>query len=433
MNASRQDLTKWALHFIHDYNPDYTPADQMIEDETHFGFPYHENREIDDRFDDWRIKDEEHFHSGYEPSAFEVLLKIIDDGHIRSTWAFRRNRPTVYGPRAATCFTEMPLYALVDYAKVRQTDAVGLYAIGVLKKELFQAGGRPVIYGLSGKHVVSSRQSTDRGWPRKLAPSCGIAETEQYRYVAMSQDPQRPIDWSHEREWRWVDHKDQCSCPGLPIWLSNEPISFSAVLIVVPKSTEINRVLNLLKELHDAGQNDYFHPFQRTTLNATRVVALDQLRTDTADVEAKNLRLEDIPTSRLQDFKQPKASPELVEQVRAVLVEARKAADDAASEFLKTAPRTPDGRHIADVAGWAELVVYDSQSPVVSALQKLDKESGDRIHTIAGIGYLVPGVGGLGWKEEQALSIAEEAVHAAKSVFEKHFPDVSFGIWIRRD
>ena len=429
MNTYRQDLTKWALHFIHDYNPEYAPDDQLKAYETHFGFPYHENREIDDRFDDWRIKDEEHFPVGYEPIAFKVLLKIISDGHIRTTWAFRKNLPTVYGPRAAACFTEMPLYALIDYARGRPSNAVGPYAIGIKKRELFQAGGRPVIYGLSGSHVEQVPiQATNKGWPRKLDFSCGIAESEQYRYVAMSKNPERPIDWSHEREWRWVDHKDQCSCPGLPIWLSDEQIFFSEVFVVVPKLAEAKPVLNLLRELYDAGQNDYFHSFCRKTLKATSVVALDQLDTDISDEEVKNVRLEDIPASRMQEFKQPEASPELVEKVRSVLVEAREAADNAASEFIKTAPRTRDGHHIADVAGRANLVVHDSQSPLVSALQKLDRDSGDRIHTFADIGYIVPGIGGLGWKGEQALSIAQEAVRAAKSVFEKHFPDVTLGI-----
>lgn len=434
MNAFRQDLTKWALHFIHDYNPVFVPGEQVAAYETFYGFPYHENREIDTRFDDWRIKDIEHFPSGYEPSAFEILLKILTDGHIRTTWAFRKGRPTIYGPRAAACFTEMPLYALIEYAKTRSIESVGPYAIAVPKEELFRAGARPVIYGLSGIHrEQTSRDSENKGWPRKLESDCGISEKEQFRYVAMSHEPGRIIDWSHEREWRWVDHLDQCSCPGIPIWLADEPFSFSEVYVVVPSNTEVEPVLNLLRELYDTGQNDYFHQFCRRTLKATSVIALDQLEAGRSNQEMRSLRLEEVPSSSLNVFERPEASTELVEKVRAVLDEAKEAADHAALEFLSSAQRTQDGKHIADVAGWASLVIADSQSPLVSALQKLDSENDVSINTIAGIGYIVPEIGGLGWGNEQALSIAEEAVRAAKRVFENHFPEVFFRVRTRWD
>ena len=136
----REDLTEWALHFVHDYNPQADP-DMSTIDFGHFGgIPYHQDKKINDRFDTWRISDE-HYPIDPDPDALQVLLKIITDGHIRASWAFRNGRPTIYGPRAAVCLTEMPLYALVEYAKQRSTDLVGTYAVGVLKRELFAAGG----------------------------------------------------------------------------------------------------------------------------------------------------------------------------------------------------------------------------------------------------------------------------------------------------
>ena len=426
MNILRQDLSEWALHFIHDYNPDYEPDGQIVNEGFYENLPYHEDSNINSRFEMWNISDAESG-IGYDSSAFAILLKIIADGHIRASWAFRNNRPTIYGPRAAVCFTEMPLYALVDYAKRRKSDAVGTYAIGVRKNELFKAGARPVIYGLSGKHT-EQRSGARLRWPRKLDSSCGIAEAEQYRYVAMSLGSSRQIDWSHEREWRWADHDDQMSCPGIPIWLSDEAISFSEVFIVVPESSDVEPVLNLLKELHDSGSNDYDNPFCRETLEATSVVALDQLEIELPPEEFRNLRLEDIPTSSIQIFKQPKVSAEFVDEVRNVISEAQVAADDAASAYLNIAPRTKDGRFVADVAGWAHLVVCDSQSPLVSALIELDAT-----YPIPGIGYLISDVGGLGWKGEQALSLAEKAVEGAKTVFERHFPDSEFYMRTRWD
>ena len=113
---SRKDLSDWVLHFVHDGNPDHEPVDDMLPYDYFQGFPYHEDRQLNDRFDAWRISDEYYQLDPCEP-AIGVLLKIVTDGHIRATWAFRNGRPTIYGPRAAVCLTEMPLYALLDYAR----------------------------------------------------------------------------------------------------------------------------------------------------------------------------------------------------------------------------------------------------------------------------------------------------------------------------
>ena len=202
IRQSRLDLSDRVMHYIHDRNLDNEPEEAPKEYNQLHGFPYHENKELNSRFDFWGIVDKE---TDFEPraKAFDVLLKIIRDGHIRSSWAFRKNRTTIYGPRAAVCFTEMPIYALRDYAKTRSKTDVGTYAIGVYKDELFTAGGRPAIYGLSGNHSEQSKKLlSDQRWPRKLAPSCGLAEKEQFRYVSMSLNSQRPVNWSHEREWR---------------------------------------------------------------------------------------------------------------------------------------------------------------------------------------------------------------------------------------
>lgn len=68
-------------------------------------------------------------------TAFEVLRRIIHDGFIRSSWSYRGGNPTVYGPYSAICFTEMPLYALIDYANKRQSGSgfVGKYGIAFRK------------------------------------------------------------------------------------------------------------------------------------------------------------------------------------------------------------------------------------------------------------------------------------------------------------
>ena len=418
IKQSRPDLTDWVMHFVHARNLDNEPGEAPKEYNQYHGFPYHENKDLNSRFDSWGIVDKE---TDLDPSAeaFNVLLKIIRDGHIRSSWAFRKNRPTIYGPRSAVCFTEMPLYALCQYAKKRSKKDVETYAIGVLKRDLFAVGGRSAIYGLSGKH---EELLFDERWPRKLDPSCGVAEEEQYRYVSMSLASQKPIDWSHEREWRWVDHEDQCSCPGLPIWLAEEPISFQSTFIVVQTQSEVERVLHLLKELYDAGSNNYSYQFSKIALRQTSVVALDRLDEKLGYTQMQTLRLEDIPKSEIEIFKQPSVSLEFTRKVNSVLQEACEAADVAAEIFLQTAPRTRDG-HVADVVGSARVVVCDAQSPLISALLKLQCVS-----SYPGVGHVVTGVPGFGWRGEQALSVAKAAANAAKQVFEKHFPDNSFDI-----
>ena len=421
MLKSRKDLSDWVLHFVHDGNPDHEPVDDMLPYDYFQGFPYHEDRQMNDRFDPWRISDE-YYQLDPSESAIGVLLKIVNDGHIRATWAFRNDRPTIYGPRAAVCLTEMPLYALLDYAKKRAPDVVGTYAIGVLKQELFRAGGRPVIYGLSSRHVEAhGGNQLSRVWPRKLHESCGISEAEQYRYVSMAMDEDRQIDWSHEREWRWADHKDKCRCPGLPIWLSDEPTDITSAYVVVQSSQDAAHILRRLQELYDAGANDFDHPFNKGTLQNTKVVCLDELRAALSDEDISSLRLEDVPAATVRTFGRPAASAALVADVESALANARRAANEAAEEYLRSASRTSEG-HVADVAGWAQLLVGQSQSEFVSALLELDEA-----YPVPGEGYVIR-IGGLGWKQEQALGVADAAVRGAKASLSARFPNIRFAI-----
>ena len=426
MENIREDLSDWVFHFIHDYTPDAYVAEMGVIDFEHYkGYPYHEVKETNDRFHGWGVSERHYFNDDDEdPFALQVLLKIIHDGHIKADWAFTNDRPTIYGPRAAVCFTEMPLRALPGY--LRENLDFEPYAIGFYKHELFQAGARPVIYGLTGNHV----EQGDKPWPRKLAPSCGIAESEQYRYVAMSPDPMNPtrtIDESHVREWRWADHQDQCSCPGVPIWLSEEPTWFTRVLVVVPDTADMERVLNRLKELHDAGSNDAAYLFSRRMLGATAVVALDRLEQELGNRREGHLCLDNISASYIKGFERPKAPRPLVEKARKVLDEARIAALHAASHRYSLSPRTRNGNHVAGVAGCAYLVVRGGQTPLVSALLELNA-----IYPVHGEGYYFRDIGGFGWSRQQALSLAEASVEGGKEVFEKHFPEASFDIVSRQ-
>ena len=421
-------MTDWVIHFIHDYNDAHEPDDTVINYEYYESYPYHEDKKLNDRFDCWRISDD-YFGLNSAPDARSVLRKIILDGHIRATWAFRNGRPTVYGPRAAVCFTEMPLTAWQAYSTARGSEAVGKYAIAILKSELYQAGGRPTVYGLSGQHKEMSRKKPlDRGWPRILHPTCGISEEEQYRYVALRMSKDRPIDWTHEREWRWADHENICSCPGLPLWLAEDAVSFSRVRIIVPRAQDRTVVLDLLKQLHDSGANDFDHLFCRRTLESTGVVCIEDLKATTEKWPVHEMRLEDIRESQVRGFARPAVPPQLLSKLRRTLRVAQREGDKAAAACRAGRQLSPDGRHVLDVAGWAQVWVHDSQSPLVAGLKELGEG-----YVVPGKGYCISSLGGLGWEQDQALCLAEAKAETAKSVLEREFPDVSFGVTSKWD
>ena len=424
ITANRIDMTDWVLHFVHQRDIRNSPTDMDFPYEEYQGLPYHEDPKINQRFGNWDYMDE---YLPLEPDAspMGVLHRIITDGHIRASWALRKGRPTVYGPRAAVCFTEMPLYGLVDYAKRRRETDVDCYAVGLLKSELFAAGGRPVIYGLTGAYKDQTPGSYP--WPRKLDQSCGIAEPEQYRYVAMAADADRPIDWSHEREWRWADHPDRCWCPGVPIWLKDKPFSFSRVFVVVPTTDEAERVLDLLKQLYDSQGNGFCVEFDTKALYQTQVISLEQLRDDLPDNAMRAIRLEDIPSMSIRRFEVPPATPEDIAKLTQVMEEAKQAAINAAQHKYETTPKNSDG-HILDLSGFASLTTHDSQSPLVSALLALDSAS-----ALGDDGYSIGQFGNLNRIGDQALCLKEAGVDAAMEVFKEHYPKNSFGMRSRMD
>ena len=424
ITANRIDMTNWVLHFVHQRDIRNSPIDMDFPYEEYQGLPYHQDPTINRRFGDWDYMDE---YLPLEPDAspMGVLHRIIADGHIRASWALRRGRPTVYGPRAAVCFTEMPLYGLVDYAKRRRETDVDCYAVGLLKSELFAAGGRPAIYGLTGAYKYQTPDGYP--WPRKLDESCGIAESEQYRFVAMATDADRPIDWSHEREWRWADHLDRCWCPGVPIWLKDEPFSFSCVFVVVPTTSEAERVLDLLKQLYDNRGNGFDVAFDTRVLYQTQVISLEQLRDDLPDDAMRAIRLEDIPSMSIRNFEVPPATAEDMAQLTQVMEEAQQAAITAALHKYETTPKHSNG-HIPDSCGFASLKTYDAQSPLVSALLALDPTS-----ALGDDGYSIGQFGNLHSLGDQALCLREAEVEAAMEVFKKHYPENSFGMRSRMD
>ncbi|GFE72128.1 hypothetical protein [Chroococcus sp. FPU101] len=222
---NRIDLSEWVIHFVHDRDLSHYPKTKdfplpFIFDKT--GKPIiHDLDKI--AYDD-QVAYESSLDHPYglasDASAYSVLKKILFDGYIKSGWSFRNGKPTIYGSKSTVCFTEMPLYALVEYASKRSnSSSVEAYGIALRKQELFKADGRPIIYGLSGLHQEATRDDScfGKGF-RCLSSSCGIGLHEQYRYVAMNLNKNKWIDWTYEREWRWAVTDEECKVPGLPLF-----------------------------------------------------------------------------------------------------------------------------------------------------------------------------------------------------------------------
>lgn len=416
----RLDMSDWVVHFVHRRDPHLDP--RMIDSQDGEPSPgyFHIDRKKNKRFENWDWMDDQYV---IEPDAyaFSVLRKILRDGHVRAGWSFRGDRPraTIYGPRAACCFTEMPLFALLEYAEGRQEKSrVDVYGIALKKSEFFRAGGRPVIYGLSGMH----KEIGDQTWPRILDPECGIGVDEQYRYVAMNFSANRRIDWSHEREWRWADVGDARQVPGLPLWLEDEPTYFSEVAVFLPSKDEANSVLDILKHLHDRGGNDFDVRYNAATLRAVKVFSIDECLSTLGADAAKIIRIDDLPSSSIVKFKVPHPTEETKAAARLALLEARQAADVASTKYAATASKDKDG-HIIGPFGFAYVILGSPQSELAQALLELNEA------TPHSDGYSVSNIR----SKTGLIDEAEAAAEAAREILEKHFPALSWFVHSRLD
>lgn len=183
-------------------------------------------------------------------SAFENLLSIITDGAIRPGWAVRGVKRTIYGPYPAVCFTEQPLYAFCQYLDARAREYFSGYCIAVHKGYLYSQGGRPVIYGLEN---ALTTDDDDRNLREDVLPT-----REQYRYVAFDPTRRIPLDWSHEREWRWAkkeeafrNHYD--GFPLIPFMTPPPPADIRCpVHIIVEREEEKGTIRTFIEKLADS-------------------------------------------------------------------------------------------------------------------------------------------------------------------------------------
>lgn len=374
MLYNRKDISDWVIHFVHDRHPaddmyvltEIAKREAEIDGVDTYGTMVH-YFDADGKSHDMSepISDEE-YPIAEDAKAFDVLLKIVHDGFIRSGWSLRDGNATIYGPYSAVCFTEMPLYALLDYSQIRggKDGYVGSYGIAFRKKELFKAGARPVIYGLSGTHQeVDGSHDWYKYGIRVLHPNCGIGLQEQYRYVHTNFNRTTPIDWTHEREWRWALRNGDSGIGGMPFLLSEEwgPL-FTEILLIVQTEIEQVELLNLIKGMYDAKSTNSGRDYNTTLLPAIKVISLESLAL--ADVDLQSVRIEDIPYKQMKIMPEIKVSEEMRIKVKQYVPAAEQKGVEAIVAYKKLHPE-----HITKDFDWGHVHACTNEiSEVTQAL-----------------------------------------------------------------
>ena len=342
-SINRLDLSDWIIHFIHDRKStdDLYVMAEFAKQETGEDYSivsmFDENGNAVNLSDEYR---EEEYRIAEDEPAFGVLQKIIHDGYIHSGWSLRNFNPTIYGPFSATCFTEMPLHGLIKYAKDRGSWSgyVGNYGIAFKRSELFQAGARPVIYGLSSIHEEAKQGDSNygHGW-RCLASRCGIGLEEQYRYVYTNLGAAKSTDWMHEREWRWALNNKESFLDGMPFLLSAEwGYQFSEIIIIVSKDEEQHEILEQLKIMYDAGGRECGMDYNLNLVAAAKVLSLESFAN--ANIDLENVRIEDVPMLQIPVQTSIPVREEVRLKVIKVVDEAQKVFNDAVDEYLAANP-----------------------------------------------------------------------------------------------
>jgi hypothetical protein len=187
-------------------------------------------------------------------SPFFLLRCAIRNTKLWATWSYRNGKRSIYGPFPAICFTEMPIAAFLETAvqRSRNGEKISTYSLLFNKKDIYSLGGRPVIYALSNNDVIYP--DGNAGGPR-IFDNSFLNIREQYRYVTYNPISPSPVDWTHEREWRWPYYDDitvfekeleECgivedsnSIPGLYL---NIPL-LTDIGVIVENESEVLKIL----------------------------------------------------------------------------------------------------------------------------------------------------------------------------------------------
>lgn len=200
-------------------------------------------------------------------SSIFLLRSAIRNAYLWATWSYRKNSRAIYGPYPATCFSEMPIAAFLKsvQSRKRSNSPISHHALVLEKTELYELGARPVIYGLSTNATLPrSNNGGPRMIDRDVLPIC-----EQYRYVTYNPANNRPVDWSHEREWRlpFTDEAfitsyekkiNDYGLPDLPIDIPGFHLngsSYNRIGVIVTNEDERDLILHDMMVVRDRDNN----------------------------------------------------------------------------------------------------------------------------------------------------------------------------------
>ena len=363
----RNDLSNWIIHFVHRRNPENDPLEFSydFEEMEFIPFPDSFTYKGEPIFKTEKYEEDDY---GLEPDAYAygVLKKILHDGIIRTGWSYRNGNPTIYGPKSAACFTEMPFYALIEYSKNRNNENyIEPYGIAFLKEEMFDAGARPVIYGLSGKHIESKKGDKNFGIGfRTLSSQCGIGLREMYRYVYTNISATKRTDWTHEREWRWADLDEKFEWfAGLPFIAKNDFYQFSKIIVFVKSKDEVEDIIEHLQNLYHSKTTNFDREYDLKVIANTYVLAIDELTE--IDKEISTIKLDDLPLNSIPKLKKIVVSEETKKSVLDAIKKATEISyNQAAKDFSDKGDIGP--------CGWVNITTYTANSEVTQALVDLD-------------------------------------------------------------
>jgi hypothetical protein len=396
MRTMRHDHTRWLIHFVRDRKPDQDfPGDE----------------EESGRFAGGELP--------ADADAFSVLKTLVRTGGLLPGHSFRKGRTTLYGGMPVVCATEMPLYSLAKYVKsTGDHSKVSPYGIAFLKAEFFSAGGRPVIYGLSSSNPTLQEDT----WNRRILHPSVLPIEEQYRYVAYSPSGDRWIDWSHEREWRWVArdkqrHRFTCknaygyyeTVIGLPLFTgTTQGGDFSRLCIIVEKRDDASEIQELLTGLYFRGYNDYESQFDSHLILASRIIVLaDVVEAVDSGRDLNAYTIEGLTDAGLVDsiivHPPTKATRE---RVMAALQLASAAGKSAAEKFTA---KYGDG---ITTYGFAYAVTPDVTSPFVQFMLENELASGPYSGLVR---IKIP----CSWSDSPSLDYLESVYSAAAEVLSK--------------
>jgi len=127
-------------------------------------------------------------------SAKERLFAALTSGKLYATRMNWTNKPAI-------CFTECTWASLIDHA-----GHYSRYGVGFSKAYLFSRGGAPAIYLSPGllehqrSHIGDEMQPFDPTLWAFVTPFCPSYAPKAYKEKFWKKD--KPVDFSHEREWR---------------------------------------------------------------------------------------------------------------------------------------------------------------------------------------------------------------------------------------